>query len=140
MVRVSPRGIFHVERMNQSAIAFFARALPEVSHEDWMRLDMATMFRDKAHFTPAQVAAALAPHREAVRTRAAVTITSEVCTASGERLARHMTPDGLLFAGHSEHFSFAREHFELEGRTVYRVSRAGDASVPHVPADKRRMS
>ena len=56
------------------------------------------------------------------------------------RLARHMTPDGLLFAGHSENFSFAREHFEMEGRTVYRVSRAGDASGPRVPADKKRVS
>ena len=77
--------------MNASAIAFFARALPEVSHEDWMHLDMETLFRDKARFTPAQIAASLAPHREAVRTRFPVTVTSEVSTTTGERLARQLT-------------------------------------------------
>ena len=40
------------------------------------------------------------------------------------RLARHLTPDGLLFAGHSENFSFARDLFELEGRTVYSLATA----------------
>ena len=56
------------------------------------------------------------------------------------RLARHMTPDGLLFAGHSENFSFAREHFELDGRTVYRVAGSGAASVRPGTAVKRRVS
>jgi len=40
-----------------------------------------------------------------------------------QRLARHLKPDGLLFAGHSENFSHARELFELQGKTVYRLAR-----------------
>ena len=91
LIRVAPGGIFHVEHMNASAVEFFARALPEVSHVDWLQLDMATMFRDKARFTPAQVDEALIPHREAVRTGNPVTVTSEVCTATGQRLARKLT-------------------------------------------------
>jgi chemotaxis protein methyltransferase CheR len=51
------------------------------------------------------------------------------------RLARHVTPDGLLFAGHSENFGFARELFELRGQTVYRPS-AGDAPAGGTPAPR----
>ncbi len=36
-----------------------------------------------------------------------------------ERMARVLRPGGLLFAGHSENFSEAREHFTLIGKTVY---------------------
>lgn len=39
-------------------------------------------------------------------------------------LAAHLAPDGLLFAGHSENFSHARDLFELQGRTVYRLASA----------------
>ena len=41
-----------------------------------------------------------------------------------QRLARHLKPDGLLFAGHSENFTHARDLFELQGKTVYRLVRA----------------
>jgi chemotaxis protein methyltransferase CheR len=42
-----------------------------------------------------------------------------------QRLAQHLKPGGLLFAGHSENFTQARELFELQGNSVYR--RAGTA-------------
>lgn len=38
-----------------------------------------------------------------------------------ERLARSLKPEGLLFAGHAENFTHARELFELQGKTVYRL-------------------
>ena len=41
-----------------------------------------------------------------------------------QRLAQRLKPDGLLFAGHSENFTQARELFELQGKTVYRLARA----------------
>ncbi|MBS0315493.1 MAG: chemotaxis protein CheR [Proteobacteria bacterium] len=37
-------------------------------------------------------------------------------------LAARLAPDGLLFAGHSENFTQARDLFELQGRTVYRLA------------------
>ena len=40
-------------------------------------------------------------------------------------LSRHLTPNGRLFAGHSENFTQARDVFELEGRTVYRIAAQG---------------
>jgi chemotaxis protein methyltransferase CheR len=36
-----------------------------------------------------------------------------------ERLARHLQPDGLFFAGHSESFHHAADLFRLCGKTVY---------------------
>jgi chemotaxis protein methyltransferase CheR len=42
-----------------------------------------------------------------------------------QRLVQHLKPDGLLFAGHSENFTEARELLELQGNSVYR--RAGTA-------------
>ncbi len=38
-------------------------------------------------------------------------------------LAARLKPDGLLFAGHSENFTQARDLFELQGRTVYRLAK-----------------
>lgn len=38
------------------------------------------------------------------------------------RLADHLQPHGLLFAGHSENFTQARDLFHLNGRTVYQLS------------------
>jgi len=35
-------------------------------------------------------------------------------------LAARLKPGGLLFAGHSENFTHARDLFEAQGRTVYR--------------------
>jgi chemotaxis protein methyltransferase CheR len=40
-----------------------------------------------------------------------------------QRLAPRLKPGGLLFAGHSENFTHARELFELQGKTVYRLAR-----------------
>jgi chemotaxis protein methyltransferase CheR len=36
-----------------------------------------------------------------------------------QRFARHMKPDGLLFAGHSENFSFLDKTLRPRGQTVY---------------------
>ena len=41
-----------------------------------------------------------------------------------QRLAQHLKPGGLLFAGHSENFTHARDLFELQGKTVYRLAGA----------------
>jgi len=110
LIRVTARGAFHVERMNPSAIAFFARALPEVSLDDWTRSDMATMFRDKARFTQAEVDAMLTPHREAVRTRVTIVGTSEIPTTSGERLARRFAITPLTNArGRVAHLLYRAE-------------------------------
>lgn len=39
-----------------------------------------------------------------------------------ERFAPLMKPHGLLFAGHSENFSFASQHFRLRSQTVYELN------------------
>jgi len=39
-----------------------------------------------------------------------------------EKLASRLAPEGLLFAGHSENFTQARDLFELQGKTVYRLA------------------
>ncbi|OBX35442.1 chemotaxis protein methyltransferase [Halomonas elongata] len=36
-----------------------------------------------------------------------------------ERFAPLLKPDGLLFAGHSENFSYITDTFRLRGQTVY---------------------
>ena len=36
-----------------------------------------------------------------------------------------MKPDGLLFAGHSENFTYVTQAFRLRGQTVYELTRAG---------------
>ena len=41
-----------------------------------------------------------------------------------ERLAGHLKPGGLLFAGHSENLTQARDLFEPQGKTVYRLAKA----------------
>ncbi|WJJ93173.1 CheR family methyltransferase [Neopusillimonas aromaticivorans] len=40
-----------------------------------------------------------------------------------ERFAPLMKPEGLLFAGHSENFTYLTNAFKLQGQTVYAVSR-----------------
>ena len=47
-----------------------------------------------------------------------------------QRLAQRLKPDGLLFAGHSENFTQARELFELQGKTVYRLARPAPEAAP----------
>ncbi len=37
-------------------------------------------------------------------------------------MARHLDPEGLLYAGHSEIFYHARDFFHLRGKTVYQLS------------------
>jgi chemotaxis protein methyltransferase CheR len=39
-----------------------------------------------------------------------------------ERLARQLKPGGLMFAGHSENLTQARDLFEPQGKTVYRLA------------------
>jgi chemotaxis protein methyltransferase CheR len=41
-----------------------------------------------------------------------------------QRFAPLMKPHGLLFAGHSENFSFASQTFRLRGQTVYELASA----------------
>jgi chemotaxis protein methyltransferase CheR len=41
-----------------------------------------------------------------------------------QRFAPLMKPHGLLFAGHSENFSFANQTFRLRGQTVYELAAA----------------
>lgn len=41
-----------------------------------------------------------------------------------QRFAPLMKPHGLLFAGHSENFSFANQTFRLRGQTVYQLATA----------------
>jgi chemotaxis protein methyltransferase CheR len=36
-----------------------------------------------------------------------------------EQMHRVLRPGGLLFVGHSEHFSDARDLFRLRGKTIY---------------------
>jgi chemotaxis protein methyltransferase CheR len=36
-----------------------------------------------------------------------------------------MKPDGLLFAGHSENFTYVTQAFRLRGQTVYELTRGG---------------
>jgi chemotaxis protein methyltransferase CheR len=43
-------------------------------------------------------------------------------------LARHLKPDGLLFAGHSENFAHAADLFRLRGHTVYQLATAPSAT------------
>ena len=45
-----------------------------------------------------------------------------------ERIHAHMAPEGLLCVGHSENFSDSRDLFELQGKTVYRRTRAAMAA------------
>jgi chemotaxis protein methyltransferase CheR len=39
-----------------------------------------------------------------------------------QRFAPLLKPHGLLFAGHSENFSFANQIFRLRGQTVYELA------------------
>jgi len=45
------------------------------------------------------------------------------------RFASQMKPDGLLFAGHSENFSFLSQAFRLRGQTVYTLASAASQTV-----------
>jgi chemotaxis protein methyltransferase CheR len=39
-----------------------------------------------------------------------------------QRFAPLLKPDGLLFAGHSENFSFLNQTFRLRGKTTYELT------------------
>ncbi len=39
-----------------------------------------------------------------------------------QKLAAHLAPHGLLFAGHSENFTHTSDLFRLQGKTVYRLA------------------
>lgn len=41
-----------------------------------------------------------------------------------KRFVPHMKPDALLFAGHSENFTYISDQFKLRGQTVYTLARA----------------
>jgi chemotaxis protein methyltransferase CheR len=42
-----------------------------------------------------------------------------------ERFAPLLKPHGLLFAGHSENFSYVTRAFQLRGQTVYELAHKG---------------
>ncbi|MNN61281.1 Chemotaxis protein methyltransferase [compost metagenome] len=42
-----------------------------------------------------------------------------------ERFAPLLKPNGLLFAGHSENFSYVTRAFQLRGQTVYELAGKG---------------
>lgn len=44
-----------------------------------------------------------------------------------------MKPDALLFAGHSENFTYVSNAFRLRGKTVYQLADKGDAGHPKSP-------
>ncbi|MFN0304644.1 MAG: CheR family methyltransferase, partial [Burkholderiales bacterium] len=44
-----------------------------------------------------------------------------------EKFAPLLAPDGLMFCGHSENFTQARDLFQLDGKTVYRLAAARSA-------------
>ncbi|EDO89718.1 chemotaxis protein methyltransferase CheR [Burkholderia pseudomallei Pasteur 52237] len=45
-----------------------------------------------------------------------------------------MKPGGLLFAGHSENFTYVTQAFRLRGQTVYELTRDGQSAAPRVRA------
>ncbi|UBM08868.1 CheR family methyltransferase [Cupriavidus metallidurans] len=45
-----------------------------------------------------------------------------------ERFAPLLKPNGLLFAGHSENFSYVTRSFQLRGQTVYELTNKGGAA------------
>ena len=45
------------------------------------------------------------------------------------RFAPLLIPEGLLFVGHSENFSQARESFTLKGKTIYEVAKQAAAPI-----------
>ena len=57
-----------------------------------------------------------------------------------QRFAPLMKPHGLLFAGHSENFSFASQIFRLRGQTVYELVRRASRRVPNDAAAARQSS
>ncbi|MGM8931087.1 CheR family methyltransferase [Salinicola halophyticus] len=46
------------------------------------------------------------------------------------RFSAQMKPDGLLFAGHSENFSFLSQAFRLRGQTVYTLASPSSRAMP----------
>ena len=87
VIRVREDGAFINDDMNAANKAWFARALPQATEEDWKTLDLATMLRERVGYSEAEIDAALAPHREVVRTGRALRLTSDFRT-TGERLHR----------------------------------------------------
>lgn len=53
-----------------------------------------------------------------------------------KKMSRHLQPDGLFFAGHSESFQHATDLFRLSGKTVYTLQ-SRDESVHHRAHDNR---
>ncbi|WP_245791935.1 CheR family methyltransferase [Modicisalibacter ilicicola] len=47
-----------------------------------------------------------------------------------ERFVPFLKPDGLLFAGHSENFSFISQAFRLRGQTVYELANPASSQPP----------
>lgn len=47
-----------------------------------------------------------------------------------ERFAPLLKPDGLLFAGHSENFSYISQTFRLRGQTVYELANSSSSRSP----------
>ena len=52
------------------------------------------------------------------------------------RFAPLLKPDGLLFAGHSENFTYVTEDFKLAGKTVYQLTPAFASAKPTLQTEK----
>jgi chemotaxis protein methyltransferase CheR len=50
-----------------------------------------------------------------------------------ERFAPLLKPDGILFAGHSENFTYVTQAFRLRGQTVYELAGARPDAAARAP-------
>jgi PAS domain S-box-containing protein len=125
LLRVSPDGRYFVERFNASALAFFKRVFPRISHADWLAADMATQLLAKGGVDAGQVRVLLAPHAEAVRTRRPVSSDTEISTNAEQPVARNyvLTPvqDG---AGRVSHLLYRGTDITALRRAEARSDRA----------------
>lgn len=53
--------------------------------------------------------------------------------------AQLLKPEGLLFAGHSENFTFITDRFKLRGKTVYELNRSSSNDTRVVSAEDNRQ-
>jgi PAS domain S-box-containing protein len=104
--------------------------LPQASNEDWQKLDLATMLRERVGYTEAEIESTLAPHREVVRTGKAIRLTSDFRT-TGERLYREAVMSPIKDAqGRVTHIFFRGTDVTLLRRAEQRYH----AILEHTPA------
>ena len=87
VIGVAEDGRFLNVDRNAVNVAWFRRAFPQASEADWKAMDLETLLRTRAGYSDAEVEAALAPHREVVRTGKPVKIATHLRT-TGEDVHR----------------------------------------------------